>query len=283
MILGGLATNLTVPLLFLAATVPALRAWHDPDEAAIVLVGLALVAAMPIAGSFTGWAQAADGDMELSLGLVLGSTLLSPLTTPASLHALAAVAPGHHGEALHRLAGRETGAFLAAWVLLPSFLGIAIRTALDEGRAAAFERRLKVVAPVTLLLLCYANASSCLPEVLGRPRWDFLGLVLTFAAGLCIATFAAGYILARVVGADRGQRVALMFGLGMNNNGTGLVLASLALGSQPLAPLPIIAYNLTQHLVAGCVDTMLRGPTPEGRRASHRPGLGPPFARHVPA
>ena len=284
MILGGLATNLTVPLLFLAATVPALRAWHDPDEAAIVLVGLALVAAMPIAGSSTGWAQAADGDMELSLGLVLGSTLLSPLTTPASLHALAAVAPGHHGEALHRLAGRETGAFLAAWVLLPSFLGIAIRTALDEGRAAAFERRLKVVAPVTLLLLGDANASSCLPEVLGCSRWDFLGLVLTFAAGLCIATFAAGYILARVVGADRGQRVALMFGLGMNNNGTGLVLASLALGSQPLVLLPIIAYNLTQHLVAGCVrHNAPRADTGRATRPVDRPGLGPPFARHVPA
>ena len=268
MMLIGLATNLALPLLLLASMVPVLQAWYNPDEAATVLVGLALVTAMPIAGSSTGWAQAADGDMALSLGLVLGSTLLSPLTTPASLHALAAIAPGRHGETLHRLAGRETGAFLAAWVLLPALLGIAARAALGEGRASAFERRLKVVAPVTLLVLCYANASSCLPEVLGHPRWGFLGIVLVVVTGLCTASFAAGYVLARALRADRGQRTALMFGLGMNNNGTGLVLASLALGSQPSAMLPIIAYNLTQHLVAAGVDAMLRGPAPERRLAN---------------
>ncbi|APW63689.1 bile acid:sodium symporter family protein [Paludisphaera borealis] len=258
MMLAGLAANLAVPLIFLAVMVPAMQAWHNPDEAAIVLVGLALVTAMPIAGSSTGWAQAADGDMALSLGLVLGSTLLSPLTTPASLHALGSIAPGPYGEELHRLAGRDTGAFLAAWVLLPSLMGVAARFLLGEDRAGAVERRLRIVAPLTLLVLCYANASACLPQALGQPDWDFLGIVLTFVAGLCVSTFAAGYVLARLLRADHGQRAALMFGLGMNNNGTGLVLASLALGSQPLAMLPIIVYNLTQHLVAGCVDAMLK-------------------------
>jgi BASS family bile acid:Na+ symporter len=44
-----------------------------------------------------------------------------------------------------------------------------------------------------------------------------------------------------------------MYGLGMNNNGTGLVLASLALASFPRVMVPIILYNLVQHLVAGAV------------------------------
>ena len=280
--LAGLATNLAVPLLFLAVMVPALRAWHNPDEAAVVLVGLALVTAMPIAGSSTGWAQAADGDMALSLGLVLGSTLLSPLTTPASLHALGSIAPGRYGEELHRLADQDTGAFLAAWVLLPSLLGIVVRTALGDGRAVEVDRRMKNLAPVTLLVLCYVNASSCLPEALGNPDWDFLGIILVFVSGLCILTFAAGHVLGRLLRADRGQRAALMFGLGMNNNGTGLVLASLALGSQPLVMLPIIMYNLMQHLAAGCVDALLRksGPPldlPVGlaaRPGDPRPGPG---------
>jgi BASS family bile acid:Na+ symporter len=276
-ILAGLATNLAVPLIFLAVMVPALRAWHNPDEAAVVLVGLALVTAMPIAGSSTGWAQAADGDMALSLGLVLGSTLLSPLTTPASLHALGSIAPGRYGVELHHLADRDTGAFLAAWVLLPSLLGIVARSALGEGRAEAVGRHLKVIAPVTLLVLCYANASSCLPQALGHPDWDFLGIILTFVTGLCVVTFSAGYVLGRLLRADRGQRAALMFGLGMNNNGTGLVLASLALGSQPMVMLPIIVYNLTQHLVAGCVDALLRraGTDPGGDGVGGRGAGGP--------
>ncbi len=39
----------------------------------------------------------------------------------------------------------------------------------------------------------------------------------------------------------------------MNNNGTGLILASLALASYPRVMVPIIFYNLVQHLVAGTV------------------------------
>ncbi len=259
--LVGLAANLAVPLLFFVVLLPTLRAWHNPDEAAMVLVGLALVTAMPIAGSSTAWAQAADGDMALSLGLVLASTLLSPLTTPAALHALGMLAPGRYGEELHLLAGRDTGTFLAAWVLMPSVLGILARTILGESRVSAVERHLRLAAPMTLLVLCYANASACLPQTLGHPDWDFLGITLAFVSGLCILTFAAGYVLGRLLGADRPQRAALMFGLGMNNNGTGLVLASMTLGTRPMALLPIIMYNLMQHLAAGCVDSMLRQST----------------------
>ena len=49
-----------------------------------------------------------------------------------------------------------------------------------------------------------------------------------------------------------------MFGLGMNNNGAGLVLASMALAHHPQVLLPIILYNLVQHLVAGFVDVFSR-------------------------
>jgi BASS family bile acid:Na+ symporter len=47
-----------------------------------------------------------------------------------------------------------------------------------------------------------------------------------------------------------------MFGLGMNNNGTGLVLAAGALSAYPRVLLPIIFYNLVQHLVAGAVSAI---------------------------
>jgi BASS family bile acid:Na+ symporter len=64
-----------------------------------------------------------------------------------------------------------------------------------------------------------------------------------------------------------------MFGLGMNNNGTGLVLASLALADHPRVTLPIIFSNLVQHLAAGFVDRWLSrtpggsAPAREARRA----------------
>ena len=259
-ILAGLATNLVVPLGFLAAMVPLMPLWHNPDEAAIVLVGLAMVAAMPIAGSSTGWAQATDGDMALSLGLVLGSTLLSPVTTPVLLETLGAIAPGSHGDELKRVAHGGTGGFLALWVLLPSLVGIATRAVVGEGRAKGVEAATRAVGPLALMVLCYSNASACLPDTVRNPDWDFLGIILVFVVGLCLATFAAGLGLGRLLGVGRPQRVALTFGLGMNNNGTSLVLSSLALGSGPQGLLPILIYNLTQHLMAGTVKALiLRG------------------------
>ena len=269
--LAGLAGNLLVPLAFLTLMVPVLGIWHNPDEAAVVLVGLALVSSMPIAGSSTGWAQAADGDMALSLGLVLGSTFLSPLTTPLALHTLGTLAPGAAGRQLHDLAGQGTGSFLVAWVLIPSVLGIAGRLILGESRLTPIERNLKLVVPPTLLVLCYANASACLPQALGQPDWDFLGIIAVFVAGLCTLTFTAGATIGHLVRADRGQSAALIFGLGMNNNGTGLVLASIALGSHPQVMLPIIVYNLVQHLIAGAVDALLRRSKPDPTNPS---GLG---------
>ncbi len=64
-----------------------------------------------------------------------------------------------------------------------------------------------------------------------------------------------------------------MFGLGMNNNGTGLVLASMALANYPRVLLPIIFYNLVQHLIAGVVDFRM-GRTPPPKRQSQRVAPG---------
>jgi BASS family bile acid:Na+ symporter len=212
---------------------------------------------MPIAGSSTAWAQNANGDLALSLGLVLGSTLLSPLTTPLALHAAGLMATGDYAEDLHELAAGGTGAFLGVAVILPSLLGVLGHAALGQARVARAKPLLKLFNSVNLLLLNYANASVSLPESVADPDWDFLAVILGAVAGLCLLAFAGGWLTGRVLGAGPAQRVSLMFGLGMNNNGTGLVLAAMALADHPRVLLPIIFYNLVQHLVAGAVDYVL--------------------------
>jgi bile acid:Na+ symporter, BASS family len=71
----------------IAAIRLAMMFWHDAEEVQQLLVGLALVAAMPIAGASTAWAQDSYGNIVLSPGLVLLTTLLSPLTTPLTAKA----------------------------------------------------------------------------------------------------------------------------------------------------------------------------------------------------
>jgi BASS family bile acid:Na+ symporter len=254
-LLFGLLANLFVPIAYIGlVVVVGMAVWHNPDEVQEILVGLALVASMPIAGSSTTWAQNADGDLALSLGLVLGSTALSPWTTPAALVALGGLAHGAYAHDLHALAAFGTGSFLLACVLGPSLAGMLARWAAGEARLRAAGPYLKLVNLVTLLVLSYANASVSLPQTVADPDWDFLGVMLAIVVSLCLLDFAAGYVVARLLRSDRGQRASLMFGLGMNNNGTGMVLAALALSAHPRVMLPIIFHNLVQHLAAGVVD-----------------------------
>jgi bile acid:Na+ symporter, BASS family len=252
-LLAGVAANLAVPIAFIFLVTQIMRLWHNPDEVQNILVGLALVASMPIAGSSTAWSQNANGNMALSLGLVLVSTFASPFTTPLGLHAVGLMTTGDYSEDLHELAAGGTGGFLAICVIVPSLLGMGVRGIAGGGAVAKIRPGLKLANSLVLLVLNYANASVSLPEAIANPDADFLAVILTIAAALCVTAFFSGWLIARLLRVDRSDRAALMFGLGMNNNGTGLVLASMALADHPRVMLPIIFYNLVQHLVAGGV------------------------------
>ena len=147
--------------------------------------------------------------------------------------------------------------FLAICVLAPSLLGIGVRRALGDVRIAAAKPRLKLINSAVLLVLNYSNASVSLPRAVAEPDPDFLVLALGIVVGLCVLAFGTGWLIARFPKATPSQRTALMFGLGMNNNGTGLVLASMSLADHPRVMLPIIFYNLVQHLIAGLVDRLV--------------------------
>ena len=116
---------------------------------------------------------------------------------------------------------------------------------------------LKLINTGVLLFLNYTNAAASLPQTIARPDPDFLAATLTIVVGLCALMFASGWVIARLVRSGREHRVSLMFGLGMNNNGTGLVMAAMALTDHPRVLLPIIFYNLVQHLVAGTADRII--------------------------
>ena len=256
-LLYGLVANLLIPIGFIFIVMQGMRSWHNSDEMQNILVGLALIGSMPIAGSSTAWAQNANGNLALSLGLVLLSTLLSPLTTPFSLHSVGLMAKGESARELHALAGYGTGVFLVMCVMAPSLLGILLHWLVGQRRVASVKSELKLFNSVNLLLLSYSNASVSLPQTIRNPDWDFIVITLAIVVGLCLLAFASGWLIARLLNTGLAEQSALMFGLGMNNNGTGLVLASMTLAASPRVMLPIIFYNLAQHLVAGGVDFVL--------------------------
>jgi BASS family bile acid:Na+ symporter len=249
-LLAGVAATVAVPLAVVAGLAVGLGWWHDPDEARCLIAGLGVVAAMPVAGSSAAWSQQAGGSTALSLGLVIASTLLSPLTTPLALAAVGDVSAS-------ALLGAGTVSFLVVGVVIPSALGMAVRGLLGAGAVARIQPALKTAGTVILLVLCYANATASLPSMIANPDWDYMALVVAAAGVLCGSGFAAGWAVARLVGAGGSQQRSLVFGLGMTNNGTGLVLAGAALSGMPAAILPVLTYNLIQHLFAGAVSRKL--------------------------
>lgn len=250
----GLAVNLLLPVLFILLIFLVMQHWHNPDEWGNMLAGLALIAAMPIAGSSTAWSQNISGDLALSLGLVLFSTLLSPLTTPLVLQIVASVARGDYQEDLQLLSQHGSSLFLILAVILPSLLGIAVHWVLGEVRAKRISPYLKLLNILNLLLLSYSNASISLPQAFSNFDPDFLAVTAFISVSLCIAAFACGWLVSFLLRLPGSEKASLIFGLGMNNNGTGLVLSSVAMADHPLVMLPIIFYNLTQQLMAGIMD-----------------------------
>ncbi|NWF71425.1 MAG: bile acid:sodium symporter [Nitrospirae bacterium] len=253
MLFAGLTANLVIPMTYIFLVTLVMRLWYEPDEAQHILVGLALVAAMPIAGASTAWAQNSNGNLALSLGLVLASTVLSPVITPMALQVFGEMASEEYEVVLQDLAAYGSAGFLGLWIVLPSVLGLCVRFAVPEAQLSAIMPIIKLINAIVLLLLNYSNASVSLPQAVADRDFDFLAVTLAITTGLCFTAFASGYGLSRLFKVDESDRVSLMYGLGMNNNGTGLVLASLALASYPRVMVPIIFYNLVQHLVAGSV------------------------------
>jgi BASS family bile acid:Na+ symporter len=142
-------------------------------------------------------------------------------------------------------------------VVIPALAGILIRFLLGDGSMPRIQPAVKIANTAAVILLCYMNAAVSLPRIMAQPDADFLAVVLLVTVFLCVVMFGAGWLLGRLLRLDHARQAPLVFGLGMNNNGAGLVVAADALGDHPLVLLPILLYNLVQHLAAGIADRML--------------------------
>jgi len=257
LLIAGVLANTFVPLLFIFIFSVLGHFWHSPDELQFSLMGLALVASMPIAGSSTAWAQNMNGNLSLSLGLVFITTALSPWLTPMVLHAIGFLTTGDAAEDLHELATQGAGAFLILSVVLPSIAGILLQKVLPSNWMPRLMPYLKAVNLINMLMLSYSNAAISLPAAFTHPDWDFLIMIFGVSSAYCAIAFGSGWLVAHYLRANTSEKASLMFGLGMNNNGSGLVLSSIALADHPQVMVPIIFYNLSQQVFAGLVDKFL--------------------------
>jgi BASS family bile acid:Na+ symporter len=266
----GIAANALLPSVLLALGAVAAGGWHNPREAQSLLVGLILVGAMPVAAGATVFAQGSEGNATLTLGLVLGSTLLSPLTIPLGLHLGGFLAAEPYAADLHAAAAHASSVFAVLAVVLPCALGLALGRLLRAYCPTLLATALPAVKAVNLgvvVLLSYTNACGALGQVVSRPDPDFLVLVALAAAAMCGGSFLTGWVLAGRLGLSRADAIALAYASGMNNSSAGAVVAvslpqasaggALMAGS-PAVLVPILAYSLLQKVLASLLGAFVR-------------------------
>lgn len=250
---GTLAAWLAPALLVLAAAV-VVPLVVDRASTAGLLVGLALVASMPVANSSVGWTQLVRGNLALSLALVLVTIFLCPWVTPWLLGWLRLTLSTPDQAQLQTLIDGFSGKLFIFWVVLPTAAGLACRHALGKDRVAAIAIWLTLTSVTSLLLLNYVNATLALPEVIQQSRISVLATTAVLAVAASAVGLAAGWLVARLMQLDASTRHALMFGLGMKHTGLALILAGAVLSHQRLAILMIVLATLAQHLLAGLVQ-----------------------------
>lgn len=252
----GLVSNVMIPLLFtITFSYIGDYFYHNSDGVQNVLVGLAIISSMPIAGSSATWVQNVNGNPALIFGLVVFSTLISPLLSPFVFHAVGYVTNGDYSEDLHQLGNQGASSFLIFSVVIPSFCGIVMRAFINDYVWDSIFPVLKTLNLMNLLALNYLNASSSLPIAFKNKDPDFILMIIVVTNLLCLISFSAGWFIPKFFKVPLDQRISLTYGLGMNNNGTGLVLASSTMREHPLILLPIIFYNLGQQIIAGLLDS----------------------------
>lgn len=252
-LLAGLVLHLAIPLLAIPAVAFLLRRTPDTDGGSGLVTAMILIVAMPVAAGATVWTGKGDGDQPTMVGLVLASTLLSPLTIPLVIKTLVPLLSGGYADTLARVEHTAMGGFALVGVVLPCAAGMLCRLALPS---RGLSRVLGTVVPLALagsLLLTYVNASGALGSFLIRPRPLLLAAALAVATLVCLLAFALGRGAARLLRLDSPAASSLTLACGMNNSSASAVLITTTLPDKPHLLLPVLAYGLLQKTAANRV------------------------------
>jgi BASS family bile acid:Na+ symporter len=253
---AGLVAVWLAPALLVVAAGFAIPWVVNGPAATGLLVGLALVAAMPVANSSVGWTQNSDGNLALALALVVLSISLSPLLTPALLSTFGMSLSPQEQNYCEALVNQFSGLFFIVWVVLPTVMGFAFRYLVGAARITRASSGFTVASAAALLMLNYINSALALPKLRDSPA-TLLLVTATLAGALSLVGLLLGWGIAAMLRLPATTRTALLFGLSMKHTGLALILAGAVLANQPLAILIIVLATFFQHLLAGVAQWIL--------------------------
>ncbi|MER5946253.1 sodium-dependent transporter [Streptomyces sp. NPDC001904] len=252
-LLAALALHCALPLVLIPLLVLLLRGTPDADHGSGIVTAMVMIVTMPVAANATVWTAKGDGDQPSMVAAVLGSTLLSPVTTPLVMRALTLQVHGAWTHTLTVAAELSQGGFALAGIVAPCALGVCCRLALSAAGADTLEAGISLLALLASLVTTYLNASGALGACLAQPRPLLLCAAVAAAVGVCGSAFALGRAAGAVLRLDRGRCSSLALACGMSNSSAGAVLITAAMPEKPYLLMPVLAYGLVQKSFAGLV------------------------------
>jgi len=219
-LLGILAQFAIMPL----AAFGIVRLLRLPPELAF---GLILAGAVPDAMAAGVMSYAADADVALSVALTTGTTLISPVATPALVYLFA--------REYIPVQFYPMFVSILLMVIVPLAAGVFVRYRFPAGVG-----RIRAVFPALSALFI---AFICgLVVALNRQSLGMVsGITLAAVVALNFAGLILGYGAGRIFGFDLRQRRTLAIGVGMQNAGLGAVLAIRYAGPEAAIPNALFA------------------------------------------
>ncbi len=243
-----------VPCLFVTVLGGSLPRFFASEATSELLVGLALVAAMPVANSSVAWTQNSRGNVALGLGLIVLTIVISPIATPQMLKLMGLALSDEATEQCEELVKRFSGAFFIVWVILPSLAGMLFNRLVGAEGIQKNRGAIRLVSAIALLALNYTNASLAMPQVFERAALQMIALASLLAISLQLLGVLTAWVMSRVIALDKESTIALVFAFSMKHTGVALVLAGVVLESKPRVVLLIVMATLLQHILAAIVD-----------------------------
>lgn len=241
-----------VPLAVMIAITHLLVAIDASPSGLEIATGLLLVAAMPSANTSTAWTRRAGGSLALCVGVVLLTTVASPLVVPYAVTLAAGPAADMGAVGEHVFAG--VGVELLAWVVVPMAAGMAVGWLAGARDGVPLGLPGSIGSLTAILALNYLNASRGLPQLLTNAHLLPLLAAAAVAVVLVSAAYAAGGVVARTTGATPQAALALGYAVGMSNTGLAGTLANEAFAEPAMILYPIVLCTLAQHVTAALID-----------------------------
>lgn len=212
----------------------------------IVGSGYNLVRAVPTAVVGSVWATMFNGNLAVSLAILLIDTLLAPAITPFMLKIYTGTAVQ-----LDTFGMMKSLCFM---VVIPFILGIIFNHFFKKQIKETIGPITNPISKILFFVEIIINVSQVSQRIVSEASWDY-ALVIVAALILSVLGFLTGHMVSIVISLQKKEDVSITFAVALRNTNAALVLA---IGFLPeLAALPIIFSIVIQQTLAAIMGKLL--------------------------